>query len=317
MKENAARDVIAGKDENRNPLPSQPRAAFRPVSDLDRASRRTEIATEEGFAVWREWGSGPALVLLHGGSGSWMHFFRQIEFFSADYRVIVPDMPGFGDSSEGSSGTDPEAMARILAAGIDQLAGQGPIYLAGFSYGGIIGGYLAKLIAPQVTGFVLIGAVGHEAPMQSVSLSRWRHLSDVASRHAMHRNNLEAIMIAEPGRIDATAILIQESNAERSRHDTRPVARSKPLTEVLDASCVPLAAIWGERDHLAAPHFDERRAWLAERDPQAPFRLITDAGHWVQYEAPDAFNDVLADCLRSFADRTPKPELFQGEQHDR
>ena len=95
------------------------------------------------------------------------------------------------------------------------------------------------------------------------------------------------------------------------------MARSKPLTAVLDACAVPLAAIWGEYDQLAAPHFDARRAWLAERDPQAPFRLVADAGHWVQYEAPDAFNTVLADCIASFADRKLKPETSQGEQHGR
>mgnify|MGYP003663338521 CR=1 FL=1 len=246
-----------------------------------------------------------------------MHFVRQIKFFSDDYRVIVPDMPGFGDSSEGHSATDPEAIARILAAGIARLVGQDPLYLAGFSYGGIMGSYLARLIRPQIIGFTLIGAVGYAAPTQTVSLSSWRHLTNATARRVMHRNNLAAIMIAEPYCIDAMAILIQESNAERSRHDTRPLARRKPLTEMLHASAVPLAAIWGERDQLAAPHFDERRAWLAARDPQAPFRLVADAGHWVQYEAPDAFNDILADCLRSFAERQREPEEVQGEQHVR
>lgn len=292
-------------------------AAFDPVSELDRAARRTKVGTDEGYAVWREWGSGPALVMLHGGSGSWMHFLRQIEFFSTDYRVIVPDMPGFGDAGEGSYTTEPEAMARVLAAGINQLVGQEPLYLAGFSYGGIMGAYLARLIGPGIVGFVLIGAVGYEAPRQSVALSSWRHLSDSSARRAMHRNNLAAIMIAEPDRIDTTAILIQESNAERSRHDSRPVARRQPLSEALDASAVPLAAIWGERDQLAAPYFAERREWLAARDPEAPMMLIADAGHWVQYEAADTFNAALTDCLCSFSDRRGETETTLGGQHGR
>jgi len=292
-------------------------AAFAPVVELDRTSRCIEIATEEGFAVWREWGSGPALVLLHGGSGSWSHFFRQIEAFSDNYRVIVPDLPGFGDSSRCDLQADPHRMARILASGIDQLAGAEPLHLVGFSYGGIIGGYLSRLIAPRISGFVLVGAVGFEARRQQIALSSWRHLSDIASRRVMHMKNLLAIMIADPARIDETAIMIQQSNAERSRHDTRPTAAKKPLTEMLDASRVPLAAIWGERDQLAAPYFDERREWLAARDPQAQFKLVANAGHWVQYEAADAFNAALADCLRSFSDRGEESEIFQGGQHGR
>ena len=133
----------------------------------------------------------------------------------------------------------------------------------------------------------------------------------------MHRKNLLAIMIADPARIDETAIMIQQSNAERSRHDTRPTARSKPLTEMLDASRVPLAAIWGEHDQLAAPYFDERREWLGKRDPNAPFKLVANAGHWVQYEAADAFNAALTDCLHSFADRGGETEIIQGGQHGR
>ncbi len=281
-------------------------AAFSPVAEIDLAARRTEIATDEGFAVWREWGSGPALVMLHGGSGSWSHFFRQVEFFAQNYRVIVPDLPGFGDSAACNPDADPHRMARILAAGIEQLAETAPVHLVGFSYGGIIGSFLSLLMAPRIGGFVIVGGVGFEARRQDVALSSWRHISGTEQRRAKHRKNLRAIMIANPARIDETAILIQQSNAERSRHDTRPTARSKPMTANLDASRVPLAAIWGEHDQLAAPYFDERREWLAARDPEAPFKLIADAGHWVQYEAAEAFNTALTDCLRSFSKRADK-----------
>jgi 2-hydroxy-6-oxonona-2,4-dienedioate hydrolase len=281
-------------------------AAFSPVADLDRAARRTEVATDEGFAVWREWGSGPALVMLHGGAGSWSHFFRQIRVLAQHYRVMVPDLPGFGDSADCNRDADPHRMARILVAGIEQLIGNERFHLVGFSYGGIIGSFVSRLVAARISGFVIVGGVGFEARRQDVALSSWRHISDADERRARHRQNLQAIMIADPARIDETAILIQQSNAERARHDTRPTARSKPLTANLDASRVPLAAIWGEHDQLAAPYFDERREWLAARDPDATFKLIDDAGHWVQYEAADAFNAALTDCLRSFAQRADK-----------
>jgi pimeloyl-ACP methyl ester carboxylesterase len=281
-------------------------AAFRPVAELDRAARRTKVATDEGFAVWREWGSGPALVMLHGGAGSWSHFFRQIHFLAQDYRVIVPDLPGFGDSADCNRDADPHRMARILVAGIDRLIGAERFYQVGFSYGGIIGSFVSRLVASRIGGFVIVGGVGFEARRHDVTLSSWRHIPDARQRRAIHRDNLLAIMIADPARIDDTAILIQQSNAERSRHDTRPTARTKPLTANLDASGVPLATIWGEHDQLAAPYFEERRAWLLARDPEASFKLVDDAGHWVQYEAADAFNAALTDCLRSFAQRADK-----------
>lgn len=292
--------------------------ASQAISRIDDAARRTVVETPEGFATWREWGTGPALVLLHGGAGSWKHFLRRIDFLSRQHRVIAVDMPGFGESAESNSRAAPDEMARILAAGIDRILGTETFHLVGFSYGGIIGGYLARLMSSRVAGFVLVGGVGFDAPHRTISLSRWRHLEDTASRRAIHRHNLAALMIADPDRIDDTAILIQEANAESSRHDTRPTAHMKPLTRVLDESDVPLAAIWGERDHLAAPDFDERRAWLAERDPQAPFMLVPGAGHWVQYEAPDRFNEILIECLSSFdGRRRPHRQPSQGGQHGR
>lgn len=313
-----AGETVSGEGKGEGAREGAPDHAFEAIANLDRAARRAVIDTAEGFATWREWGHGPALVLLHGGAGSWKHFFRQVEYFSRDYRVIAADMPGFGDSADSHSQAKPDEMARILAAGIDRLIGDETFRLVGFSYGGIIGGYLARRIPSRIGGFVVVGGVGFEAQNRAISLSRWRHLDEVESRRAVHRNNLAALMIANPEKIDEIAILIQEFNAQQSRHDTRATARMKPLTMVLDESDVPLAAIWGERDHLAAPNFDERRAWLAERDPDAPFMLVPDAGHWVQYEAPDAFNEMLSECLSSFdGRRRTNRRPLQGGEHGR
>ncbi len=49
------------------------------LNRLDAAATRQETQLGTGRMVWRSWGSGPALVLLHGGSGSWRHWVRNIE----------------------------------------------------------------------------------------------------------------------------------------------------------------------------------------------------------------------------------------------
>lgn len=282
------------------------------LADIDASARRSVHGNGEGHAVWREWGAGPPLVLLHGGAGSWRHFARQIEHFSREWRVIAADMPGFGDAADSDPQMEPDAMADVLAHGLDTLVGDASLHLVGFSYGGIIGGYLARRIGPRIHGFVIAGGVGFEAPRSAVELTRWRHLDDDDARRDAHRANLAALMIADPGNIDEMAVLIQEANAGMARHNTRPTARRLPLTGVLDESDVPLAAIWGERDQIAARHFEERRKWLAGLDPDARFVLIPEAGHWVQYEAPDAFNQSLADCLSEF-----RGQRRRGGQHAR
>ena len=57
------------------------------VAALDRASTRRTTSSDAGTLVWRIWGSGPPLVLLHGGTGSWMHWVRNIEDLSSELHA--------------------------------------------------------------------------------------------------------------------------------------------------------------------------------------------------------------------------------------
>jgi hypothetical protein len=73
---------------------------------LLRTASRFETPCGAGTMVWHTWGQATRrpelapLVLLHGGSGSWMHWLRNIPALAASGRwVLVPDLPGFGDSA--------------------------------------------------------------------------------------------------------------------------------------------------------------------------------------------------------------------------
>lgn len=62
-------------------------------------ARRHKTVYDDRTTVWHEWGQGQPLVLLHGGSGSWTHWLRNLlPLVDAGYRVIAPDIPGFGES---------------------------------------------------------------------------------------------------------------------------------------------------------------------------------------------------------------------------
>jgi len=63
----------------------------------------------------------------------------------------------------------------------------------------------------------------------------------------------------------------------------------------------PLNTIWGTRDVLARPSLDARLAVLSRHHPELRARLIDGAGHWVMYEAPEAFCAALLDLLAADA----------------
>ena len=68
-----------------------------------------------GTLVWRVWGQGRPIVMLHGGSGSWNHWVRNIDALLASGRqVIAPDLPGFGDSARPDDVSDADGQAPLL-----------------------------------------------------------------------------------------------------------------------------------------------------------------------------------------------------------
>jgi 2-hydroxy-6-oxonona-2,4-dienedioate hydrolase len=104
-------------------------------------------------------------------------------------------------------------------------------------------------------------------------------------------------MIHDPARIDPLAVHLQAENTRRVGAKSRLISSSDTLRRCLEDIDAPIAGIWGEHDATAVPFLHEREALLRAIDPGAEFVTIPDAGHWVQYEAPDAFNAALLGVL--------------------
>jgi 2-hydroxy-6-oxonona-2,4-dienedioate hydrolase len=110
------------------------------LAEVARASVRLTTPCGAGEMVWRRWGAGHPIVLLHGGSGSWTHWLRIIPALAARAEVWAADLPGLGDSAMPPQPLTPESAGRVVAAGLAQLipAARRP-HLVGFSFGGHVG----------------------------------------------------------------------------------------------------------------------------------------------------------------------------------
>lgn len=252
----------------------------------------------DGSVVWRSWGSGPALVLLHGGHGSWTHWIANIEALSRTHTLWVPDMPGYGDSAMPDGTADPAGIAAPLADGLDALLGSACCDLVGFSFGGVVAGFV-RARAEQVRTLVLVGAGGLGIRFEPVSLRAWRSIDDPSERDAAHRHNLRALMLADPARVDELALRVQRDNTARARIESRRVSRTDALARILAETRPALAGIWGAHDALVRDKLDEVQASLRAVHPDAPMHRIARAGHWVQYEQPQAFEQALLRTLHS------------------
>src|SRR5271157_596071 len=187
------------------------------LEQLDRSAQHWKTPCGDGSLAWRGWGSGPALLLLHGGAGSWRHWVRNIGAFSRDYMVVAPDLPGLGDSARAPEPVSAESIAAIVAQGLHTIIGPAaPLHVVGFSFGGVIAGVVAANEAARVRSLTLIGTGGLGPPNRSVELVRVRDKTG-GERLAAHRENLLRMMLANPANVDALALEIQEQNSARAR----------------------------------------------------------------------------------------------------
>jgi pimeloyl-ACP methyl ester carboxylesterase len=276
------------------PPREEPHPALQALAD---AARQAATPCGHGALIWRAWGTGRPVVLLHGGAGSWRHWVRNIAPLAAERLVLCPDLPGLGDSALPPEGAGPETIAAILRDGLRKVLPAGAGYdLVGFSFGALCAGHLAALDRERCRSLTIVGAGALGFPRSPTVLVKVRSLEG-AEREAANRHNLAALMLADPARIDPLALRIQDLHTRLARFKSRGWAETDSLKRALLRVAAPIAGIYGEQDAIARPHVQLRLDLLRQIQPGAPAVAIPGAGHWVAYEAPEAFHATLARIL--------------------
>ena len=250
-----------------------------------------------GVTVWREAGAGPTLVLLHGGSGAWTHWVANIAALAGRHRLLIPDMPGYG-TSDGPPETV-EEMADEIAHGVGALTRPDePVALVGFSFGSLVAALTARRLDRPLRRLVLVGPGGLGGPTsRALPMRPWRKLADPRERYAAHRHNLLTLMLAREEKATPEAVAIHSAAVESARFRSRHLSEEGRLRAVLAPGGLPLAAIWGGDDPLIRDDLEVRIEAVRAADPGAPVQVIPGAGHWVPYEAPEAFHEALSGVL--------------------
>ena len=252
----------------------------------------------DGDMVWRAWGAGPPVVLLHGGIGSWRHWARNIDALTDRRRVLAPDTPGLGQSALPPEPYSPQTIAAIIADGLDSLLRMGErCDLVGFSFGAMLAGLIAAAAPGSVASLTLVGAGGLGIARGETPVMRVLDKAGQERREA-HRHNLAVQMIADPALIDDEALAIQDANVSLARIRSVRFSTSTALLDALPGIRAPITAIWGAGDAVAKGSLPARIAAIRSAQPDATVEVVPEAGHWVAFEAADTFNACLDNVLR-------------------
>ncbi len=239
-------------------------------------------------------GTGEPLVLLHGGMGSMNHWHRNFDVLAQHYTVHALDMPSYGESPTVPKDMPRDEFVGHVIDGLNTAVTSGAFRLAGFSFGGMIAAACAARMGTRIHKLSLLGPGGFERPSIELSLKKIPPDSEgEAAVRAALRHNLEVMMCAGPSRVSDETVDLHLYNVKRTRYDGRRISLIAGLmSSALKAMTCPVQIIWGGKDALCdplQPRIDEVRAAM----PSIQTHTIAEAGHWVQYDAPQAVNALL------------------------
>jgi 3-oxoadipate enol-lactonase len=246
-----------------------------------------------------EAGDGPALFLFHSLLSDRASFDAVVPGLSKSFRVIVPELPGFGRSQPVRGGL--AAVADRMAEAVRDAAGD-EVFVLGNGYGGFVALQMAIRHPGIATRLVLAdsGAAfseeGRQAFRNMAAASKAKGLSaitDVAMRRlfapefqAQHPDLMadrrEAFLGTDPD-------VFRDACAALAALDLRPA-----LGEVE----IPVLVLVGEHDEATPPPMSHELAALL---PDAQLKIIPGCAHVPQLQAPDVFLQAIGDFLPGIA----------------
>ncbi|MEP9380472.1 alpha/beta fold hydrolase [Aquabacter sp. CN5-332] len=250
-----------------------------------------------GALAVRRFGAGAPLVLVHGGVGSWTHWLANIDGLSRAFALTVVDLPGYGDAPAPPA-REPEAYLDGVAADLLRvMEGEGSFGLVGFSYGAVISAAVARRIGDRVNAMSLLGPGGFGVPVgRKVELVPVPSAAEDPDGHrAAVAHNLGQFMLSRTPAPADPVVDLQSANIARLRFDSRKISLQDRIVGDLSGLFSPLQVIWGAQDHLPVPSIEARAERIVQARPDAEIHVVPDAGHWVQYEAPEAIDALLTD----------------------
>jgi 2-hydroxy-6-oxonona-2,4-dienedioate hydrolase len=273
-----------------------------------------EVETASGSIHYVTAGTGDPLLLLHGGHGGWIHWLANIEALSRRHCVIALDMPGFGQSYVPQHRMQLTEYATVVASFMERLELQ-RVDLAGFSFGSAVAASLAGQVPEAVRSLVLVSPPGVGQP-STESLALPERSSAQARQHGIRAgvaNTLRELMLFNQHRVNDALIDVMLDYVKRTQYATRLVSRSSEMLTLLQKTSQPALVLIGAQDPFQKHELAERSRLINQALGQNCAKVVEQAGHWVQYDVPDFFNNMLLNFLSEVAGQAVKrPQTAAG-----
>ena len=283
----------------------EPSERKRTPQDLEHVTVRVEGHELSTFAF----GHGPPVVLLHGLAATKLSYLPLLPALAERYRVIVPDLPGHGESTKPRARYTPPYFARIIHALFDEME-LNEATVVGNSMGGRIALEVACSFPHRVTSLILLdpAAAGLPFPLYARLLGLlptgvgaipvpWRKRIVVTAIRQMFA---DPERLPRAGYVAAADEFIRIYRKGRARmallSAMRGLIADEPETFWRRAKqvAVPTLIVWGRDDRLVPVGLGHR---LANTIPDARLEVLAGVGHVPQFEKPEETRELVLGFL--------------------
>ena len=249
------------------------------------SSLRQETLPDGLVLSFDDRGSGPAVLVLHGGGGP-LTVARFVEALSAQARVVAPLHPGFAGTPRPDTFDSVEQIADAYAALLERLA-LTDVLVIGFSIGGWIANALALRAPKRVRGLVLVNGAGIVVDGEPCA--------DVFS---LTPQQLSALSYHDPARFGIDPAKLSDAQKAGMAANMRTLAVYGRARDMGDAHLrarladvrVPVLVVWGESDRVVTPAYGRA---VAASFPSARLEVLTQCGHMPQIEQPERLLELV------------------------
>lgn len=258
-----------------------------------------QIKVDDKELAFEDTGTGPAVVLIHGYPFNRSLWREQVEALSNEYRVVTPDLRGFGDSESSPGTLTMDQMAQDVAAVMDSLEIQHAV-IGGLSMGGYVALAFYKQFPERVDALVLADtrpqADSEEAKQtraQQAEKALKEGMAGIADGMLPKLLTPETVS-KHPEVVKRVRDMMLKAKPEGAAAALLGMASRDDHTKALSVIKVPTLILVGKDDALT-PLADSET--MHREIPGSQLVVIEGAGHVSNFEQTTVFNDALTKFL--------------------
>jgi pimeloyl-ACP methyl ester carboxylesterase len=246
-----------------------------------------------------------AIVFIHAFPFCNRMWDKQVEALQESFRVVTPDLRGFGYSEPGDGLYTMDTHVSDIISVIDSLQLEKPI-VCGLSMGGYIVLRAMELYQPKFKGAVLADTKA-EADTNPFKIKRFEQIQMIRNgqREQFTENFIKAALseknyAEKPELVDFLKKMVGWQKDQAIISALLTMASRTDTTESLEKFDLPLLVMAGKDDRLTPPEYAKI---IYGKTKNSELAIISDSGHLPNLENPDEFNKALLNFLKEFKPR--------------